>query len=112
MDSVIKELSSLKTFPPAMAAKVYGRMNFAEAQCSGRWLAPVLEPIKQRALMARGVRYVTKEIAESLELAAHLLRTAPPRRLEAVAREPPCLVFMDGAYRERGRFMWSCGPFT
>ena len=106
LDNVVEELKKLKSFPPSMAAKVYGRLNFAEAQCSGRWLAPILEPVKQRALMGATVKVVTKEISESLNLAARLLRTAPPRRLVALAKEIPCLVFTDGAY-EAG--VASCG---
>ena len=106
LDAVIQELAQLRSFPPSMAAKVYGRLNFAEAQCSGRWLAPILEPVKQRALTGRAVKFVTHEISSSLDLAARLLRTAPPRRLRALTNEGPRLVFTDGAY-EGG--VASCG---
>lgn len=85
---------------------MYGRLNFAEAQCSGRWMAPLMGPVKQRALMGKGVKGVTKEIRQALRLSANLLGTAPPRRLEALNHEPPCLVFTDGAY-ESG--IASCG---
>ena len=100
LEATITEVESLGVFPPATAAKVYGRLNFAEAQCSGRWLAPLLGPVKQRALMARTVRGVTREIREALQTSAELLRQAPPRRLEAVNGEEPCLVFTDGAYED------------
>ena len=106
LDAVIRELAHIRSFPPSTAAKVYGRLNFAEAQCSGRWLAPILEPVKQRALMGKSVKFVTPEISSSLDLAAHLLRNAPPRRLRALTSERPCLVFTDGAY-EGG--VASCG---
>ena len=60
----------------------------------------MLGPVKQRALMARTVRGVTREIREALQTSAELLRQAPPRRLEAVNGEAPCLVFTDGAYED------------
>eukprot|EP00435_Cladocopium_sp_Y103_P024718 s1417_g6.t1 len=95
---VIEEVKSMKSFPPSMAARVYGRLNFAESQCSGRWLAPVLEPIKMRSLMCKSVRKLTKEVEEALELAASMLQAAPPRRLDAWNTEAPCIIFTDGAY--------------
>ena len=106
LESAITDMKDLNTFPPATAAKVYGRLNFAEAQCSGRWLAPIMEPVKRRALMTKAVRRVTSEIEEALGMAAKLLRSAPPRRLDVLGGEPPCLVFTDGAY-EQG--IASCG---
>ena len=106
LESAIVDMKDLNTFPPATAAKVYGRLNFAEAQCSGRWLAPIMEPAKRRAMMTKAVRHVTSEIEEALGLAAKLLRSAPPRRLDVLGKEPPCLVFTDGAY-EQG--VASCG---
>ena len=86
LEATIKEVDSLGAFPPATAAKVYGRLNFAEAQCSGRWLAPLLGP--ERTVRVRGV---TREIREALQTSAELLRQAPPRRLEAVNCEAPCM---------------------
>ena len=56
--------------------------------------------------MSRSVRGVTSEIRKALQLSANLLRTAPPRRLEAVNNEIPCLIFTDGAF-ESGTA--SCG---
>ena len=52
----IKEAKETRTFSSAMAARVQGRLLYAEAQCSGRWLTPLLEPVKARALMPRTVR--------------------------------------------------------
>ena len=63
-------------------------------------------PVKHRALMHRGARNVAPEIRQALRLSANLLRSAPPRRLDAVNQEAPCLAFTDGAY-EDGRA--SCG---
>lgn len=83
LDAVVRELADLKSFPPSKAAKVYGRLNFAEAQCSGDGWHP------QRALMGKSVKFVTPEISSSLDLAAHLLRNAPPRRLRALTDERP-----------------------
>lgn len=33
LDTVVNEVRLMRSFPPSMAAKVYGRLNFAEAQC-------------------------------------------------------------------------------
>ena len=78
LDVTIEEIRRLKSFPPSMAAKVYGRLNFAEAQCSGRWLAPILEPVKQRALMGRVVKHVTPEISTALALGGRLTEDSSP----------------------------------
>ena len=56
--------------------------------------------------MNRSVRGITWEIRQALQLSVDLLKQAPPRKLEAVSSEPPCLVFTDGAY-EGG--IASCG---
>ena len=42
LEATIAEMEALGTFPPATAAKVYGRLNFAEARCSGRCMAPLM----------------------------------------------------------------------
>lgn len=104
LETAIADMRDMNTFP-ATAAKVYGRLNFAEAQCSGRWLAPIMEPVKRRAMMTKAVRHVPNEISDALGLAAQLLKCAPPRRLDVLG-EPPCWVFTDGAY-EQG--VASCG---
>ena len=103
---VIKEAKSMGSFPPSMAARVYGRLNFGESQCSGRWLAPLLEPIKLRSLMCKYVKKLNSEVEEALVQAATMLESAPPRRLNAWDVEPPCIIFTDGAYE--GGFA-SCG---
>ena len=38
----MEEVKRAGELSPAMAAKVQGRMMFAEAQCCGRWLVPAL----------------------------------------------------------------------
>ena len=93
-------------FPPSLAAKIQGKLNFAEAQCCGRWMVPVLEPVKRRSLMPSSVKHVTDELLQSLEMAHKLLVTAPARRISAISEEEPCVVFTDGAY-EAG--VASCG---
>eukprot|EP00913_Durusdinium_trenchii_P035780 g33481.t1 len=107
LEATIEEMEAVQSFPAATAAKVYGRLNFAEAQCSGRWLAPLMGPVKQRALMNRSVKGVTSEIRKALRLSADLLRTAPPRRLEAVNNEmphgPPTELLLTAIVRGFGR---------
>ena len=106
VEEVRKEVESSRQFPPSTAARLYGRLNFAEAQCSGRWLVPVMEPIKQSAHANGSVKVVTRDLQESLQLVIALLSTAPPRSIDAISKEPPCVVFTDGAF-ESG--IASCG---
>ena len=100
MKEVIEEVEKERAMSPALAAKVQGRMMFAEAQCCGRWLSAVLEPVKRRALMPPNVKWITEELLESLKLCYQLMIGAPTRRIAAVADEDPCLVFTDGAYED------------
>ena len=81
------------------AMTVQGRMMFAEAQCCGRWLSAVLEPVKRRALMAANVKWITEELVQSLKLCHQLMVKAPTKRISAVFTESPCLVFTDEAMR-------------
>ena len=94
----IKEAKETRTFSSAMAARVQGRLLYAEAQCSGRWLTPLLEPVKARALMPRTVRWLSPQIREALDTCVFAMERAPDREIDLVCREPPCLVFTDGAF--------------
>ena len=100
MEEVLEEVKRTGELSPAMAAKVQGRMMFAEAQCCGRWLVPVLEPVKARALMPSSVKWADDAIVHSLSLCERLLREAPCRRIRALKVEDPCVVFTDGAYED------------
>ena len=100
MEEVLEDVKKSGEFSPAMAAKVQGRMMFAEAQCCGRWLAPVLEPVKARSLMPSSVKWADEAIIHALSLCSRLLRESPCRRIGAVNVEPPCIVFTDGAYED------------
>lgn len=100
MEEVLVDVKKSGEFSPAMAAKVQGRMMFAEAQCCGRWLAPVLEPVKARSLMPSSVKWADEAIIHALSLCSRLLRESPCRRIGAVNVEPPCIVFTDGAYED------------
>lgn len=100
MQEVIEEVEKVRAMTPALAAKVQGRMMFAEAQCCGRWLSAVLEPVKRRALMPANVKWITEELVQSLKLCHQLMVKAPTRRISAVSTESPCLVFTDGAYED------------
>eukprot|EP00438_Fugacium_kawagutii_P031542 Skav209363 [mRNA] locus=scaffold1388:119609:120619:- [translate_table: standard] len=102
----VEEVKCSKCFPPTLAARVQGRLTYAEAQCSGRWLAPLLEPVKRRALLPNSVKWLSKEIEDSLEACERMMSIAPVRRVNALTSEPPCVVFTDGAY-ENG--IASCG---
>ena len=106
LEDMLKQARREGSMPPSIAAKIQGKMNFAESQCCGRWLIPVLEPVKRRSLMPSSVKYLTEEIVKALEMSHRLLLTAPPRRISAVSDEKPCVVFTDGAY-ENG--VASCG---
>ena len=106
LEDMLKQAKREGSMPPSIAAKIQGKMNFAESQCCGRWLIPVLEPVKRRSLMPSSVKYLTEEIVKALEMSHRLLLTAPPRRISAVSDEKPCVVFTDGAY-ENG--VASCG---
>ena len=106
LQEVLKEVEISGSFPPALAAKVQGRMMFAEAQCCGRWLLPVLEPVKMRAMMPATVKWADNQIVQSLRMCVKLLKEAPSRTLNALSSEEPCVVFTDGAY-EAG--VASCG---
>ena len=81
-------------------------MMFAEAQCCGRWLLPVLELVKVRAMMPASVKWADTKIVQCLRLCVKLLKEAPCRTLNALSSELPCVVFTDGAY-ESG--VASCG---
>ena len=94
----IKEAKETRTFSSAMAARVQGRLLYAEAQCSGRWLTPLLEPVKARALMPRTVRWLSPQIREALDACVLAMERAPDREIDLVCRAPPCLVFTDGAF--------------
>ena len=98
MLEVLEEVKEQDSFPPSMAAKIQGRMMFAEAQCCGRWLVPILEPVKSRALMPSPVRWVDDNILRALQLCCKMLQEAPVRRIDATAQDRPCIVFTDGAY--------------
>ena len=98
MLDVLEEVKDQDSFPPSMAAKIQGRMMFAEAQCCGRWLVPILEPVKSRALMPSPVRWVDDNILKALQLCCKMLQEAPVRRIDATAQDRPCIVFTDGAY--------------
>ena len=100
LEEVLGEVEKGSAFPPALAAKIQGRMMFAEAQCCGRWLLPVLEPVKTRAAMPASVRWSDPKIVECLRLCVRLLREAPSRSVNALSAEEPCLVFTDGAYED------------
>ena len=88
---MIGEVEKVRAMTPALAAKVQGRMMFAEAQCCGRWLSAVLEPVKRRALMPANVKWITEELVRSLKLCHQLMVKAPTRRISAVSTESPCL---------------------
>ena len=92
------EVRESGAFPPALAARIQGRLTYAEAQCSGRWLAPLLEPVKRRSLLPGSVKWLSEEIKVALDACEKMLATAPPRRISALNEEPPCIVFTDGAY--------------
>ena len=106
LEEVLQEVEEGCSFPPALAAKIQGRMMFAEAQCCGRWLLPVLEPVRVRAAMPASVRWPDHKIVHCLRLCVKLLREAPSRSLNALSSEEPCLVFTDGAYEDG---VASCG---
>lgn len=93
-------------FSPALAARVQGRLTYAEAQCSGRWLAPLLDPIKRRALLPRSVRWLSEDIRGALLQCERMLSSAPAREIDTIGREPPCIVFTDGAFEND---VASCG---
>lgn len=95
---VLDEVQSGGSFPPSLAARIQGRMMFAEAQCCGRWLVPILEPIKARALMPSPVRRTDDNLINALKLCCRMLEEAPVRRISPLVKEPPCVVFTDGAY--------------
>ena len=94
----VAETKLSKSFPAAVAARVQGRLLYAEAQCSGRWLTPLLEPVKARALMPRTVQWLSPQIQESLDICIRIMEEAPDREIDLVCREQPCLVFTDGAF--------------
>eukprot|EP00438_Fugacium_kawagutii_P007549 Skav213929 [mRNA] locus=scaffold2079:127721:128731:+ [translate_table: standard] len=94
----IQEVEASNMFSPAMAARVHGRLTYAEAQCSGRWLAPLLEPVKRRAFLPSSVKWLSEELKEAMVACERMLSLAPPRRTTAVLKEQPCLVFTDGAF--------------
>ena len=71
------EVARMGETSPALASRIQGRLNYAEAQCAGRWIAPVLEPIKRRALLPASVKWLSTEISEALELCIQMMTIAP-----------------------------------
>ena len=102
----IEQVEKTSEFSPALAARVQGRLTYAEAQCSGRWLAPLLDPIKRRALLPRSVRWLSEDIRGALLQCERMLSSAPAREIDTIGREPPCIVFTDGAFEND---VASCG---
>ena len=119
-----EEIELANEISPAVAARIQGRLIYAEAQCSGRWLTPrlhgqrsrapvhrpsvtpLLEPIRARATMPRCVKWLSAEILDALRVCESIMQVAPSRSICAVPNEPPCVVFTDGACEEN---LTSCG---
>lgn len=101
-----EEIELANEISPAVAARIQGRLIYAEAQCSGRWLTPLLEPIRARATMPRCVKWLSAEILDALRVCESMMQVAPSRSICAVPNEPPCVVFTDGACEEN---LTSCG---
>jgi hypothetical protein len=104
--NIVKEMLKIlsdKYFPPAHAARIFGKLDFLNQTLFGRVGRTGLLSIKKRQHEQPGTNHVDQELVAVLYWLIHLVATSPPREMRTnLLDEQPALLYTDGS-SEPGR---------